>query len=367
MEFRSFYFKNIEFELYFQRVLKELTRLCHHTDYSGLLRDVVEKMLTVKVTTNFKWCLERQTPNNSGKWGGCRFLINQEVAECDYWVVFDGLLKSETTKCPRENTILITGEPPEVKGYDKHFLAQFGTVISCNRSLQHPNLINSQQGLPWMIGAELDADKLTWSNFKSFEELSRPIVNKTKLLSVIASSKVATKGHVIRSGFIEALALELGASIDVFGLGRVPVIDKWQAIVPYRYHLAIENSSVSDYWTEKLADALIGEAVPIYYGCPNIQDYFSSGAIQLIDINQPKVAIDRIKNIIKSDTWRLQRSNILMEKNKLLNEYNVFSLLDRFISCYKNRRPGRSVINMKPEMSCQSNWGRIAALLKRTY
>lgn len=322
-------------------------------------------MLTVKVTTNFKWCLERQTPNNSGIWGGCRFLVNQEVAECDFWVVFDGLLKSETTKCPRENTLLITGEPPDVKGYKRSFLDQFGTVITCNTSLQHSNLMFSQQGLPWMIGAEWNSESFTWNNYMKYEDISQSVGNKTKLLSVIASTKNATPGHVARSDFIELLISELGSSVDVFGHGRNPVVDKWHAIAPYKYHLAIENSVVADYWTEKLSDALLGEALPIYHGCPNIRQYFPSDTIQLIDIGQPQIAIARIKEIIRSDLWRCKRSDIFFEKNKILNTYNIFSVLNKIIST--NNRTYKSIVKLKPEYSDKSKMHTLASLIKQLF
>ena len=55
-----------------------------------------------------------------------------------------------------------------------------------------------------------------------------------------------------------------------------PIEDKFDALIGYKYHLALENSVIPDYWTEKLADSLLAWCKPIYYGCPNINDYFSS-------------------------------------------------------------------------------------------
>ncbi|WP_243371794.1 glycosyltransferase family 10 [Geotalea sp. SG265] len=322
-------------------------------------------MLTVKVSTNSQWCFERQTPNFSGIWSDCHFLINQDVEECDFWVVYEGLTKEERTRCPVHNTLLITGEPPAVRSYDKHFLTQFGTVITCNRALQHPNLIFSQQGLPWMIGAEWDCATSTWGHYKSFEELSRPVINKNKLLSVVASSKLATKGHIARHEFIKMLMAELGSSLDVFGHGRDPVIDKWQAIAPYRYHLAIENSSIEDYWTEKLADSLLGEALPIYHGCSNIEKYFSTDVVQVIDIYEPRKAVDKIIKIIDSDLWIRQKNNIADLKRKILYEYNMFNIISNCIHTQIKANCRVYTCTMRPEEYFQSKINRYNYYLKK--
>tara|TARA_A100001201_G_scaffold3086_1_gene7316 strand:+ start:2281 stop:3060 length:780 start_codon:yes stop_codon:yes gene_type:complete len=42
----------------------------------------------------------------------------------------------------------------------------------------------------------------------------------------------------------------------------------------YNYHIAMENSRHENYFTEKLIDCFLTKTIPIYYGCPNISDYF---------------------------------------------------------------------------------------------
>ena len=87
-------------------------------------------MIRGKLTTNFpEWPLIRQTPGRSGVWGDCRFFINEDVEECDFWVVYDDVLRPETTRCPPGNTLLVTGAPPSVKTYHPRFAAQFARVL----------------------------------------------------------------------------------------------------------------------------------------------------------------------------------------------------------------------------------------------
>jgi hypothetical protein len=40
------------------------------------------------------------------------------------------------------------------------------------------------------------------------------------------------------------------------------------------FHLCIENSQNQNYFTEKIVDSFITKTIPIYRGCPNIEDYF---------------------------------------------------------------------------------------------
>jgi hypothetical protein len=52
--------------------------------------------------------------------------------------------------------------------------------------------------------------------------------------------------------------------------------DKFPLFETYQYSFIIENSSQTNYFTEKLIDCLITKTIPIYYGCPNISEYFDT-------------------------------------------------------------------------------------------
>ncbi|MDD3271018.1 MAG: hypothetical protein PHR04_02810, partial [Syntrophomonadaceae bacterium] len=68
-------------------------------------------MIKVKLSTDFPYePIIRQTPGRRGIWDECQFYINSPVNDCDYWVVYNEVSEPETAYCPRQNTILITGE-----------------------------------------------------------------------------------------------------------------------------------------------------------------------------------------------------------------------------------------------------------------
>lgn len=308
-------------------------------------------MLKIRISNTFpEWPLLRQTPGGKGVWGECEFLANEGVAECDYWVVYEGIMRTESTVCPAQNVILIAGEPPSVKTYDAQFLKQFATVIGCDRNIDHPNVIFSQQSMPWHVGRFVRGNE-TLSFSKDYDELSRITgFEKDKLISVISSDKTFTPGHAQRLEFTRRLGERLGGRIDVFGRGVRDIEDKWDAISRYKYHVVIENSSFPDYWTEKLADAYLGGAYPFYYGCPNLSDYFSTEAFTPIDINDVDAAVDVIEDAIARNTYEESVSEIKSARNSVLNRYNLFPMISHYISSHE--QVGRKqAITVKPESS----------------
>ena len=51
------------------------------------------------------------------------------------------------------------------------------------------------------------------------------------------------------------------------------------------FHIAIENCSIKNYFTEKIVDCFQTRTVPIYYGCKNISEFFNEyGIIQCSDL-----------------------------------------------------------------------------------
>ena len=309
-------------------------------------------MIRVKLSTNFpEWPLIRQTPDRAGLWGECKFFINEEIDECDFWVVYDDVVRPETTRCPPSNTLLITGEPPSVKCYHPSYTAQFACVLTCQREIHHPNVITRQQALPWMIGCRYHRETKEWDKAygKDYDELAQlQAVPKTKRLSVLSSDKAFTPGHARRLAFVKALQAYFGDEIDVFGRGIRDVEDKWDAIAPYKYHIVIENGQFPDYFTEKLTDAIFADAYPLYAGCPNIGDYFPKDALTVVDITDPAAGIQAICAAMETNRYESSREARQVAKKLLLNEYNLFPTLEAIISASSQIIP-REKIRIQPQ------------------
>jgi hypothetical protein len=148
-----------------------------------------------------------------------------------------------------------------------------------------------------------------------------------------------TAGHKERYKFVQLLKQELGGQIDFYGRDSIPVDDKDLALSQYRYHIALENSVCSDYWTEKLADPLLRGCFPIYSGCPNATDYFPQGSFSPIDISKPAQAVSKIASLLASDCDIRSSENLVLAKQRLLYEHNIFALLERIYSLVRIKYP----------------------------
>ena len=64
---------------------------------------------------------------------------------------------------------------------------------------------------------------------------------------------------------------------------------KW--LFSSQFHITIESSSVINYFSEKLIDALITKTVPIYWGCPNIGDFFDIRGMIILEEDTDTVEV----------------------------------------------------------------------------
>lgn len=324
-------------------------------------------MKRIKLSHPFKSrYLVRQTPGSRGIWGNYEFFINKDVQDCDYWVVYEDLNEEDRTCCPPKNTIIITGEPPSIKGYNSRFLSQFGTVITCHTDLNHPHVVLGQQSQPWHIGIVRTPQKESFTKLCYDDFLNYNQNGKNKLMSVICSTKSVTRGHRKRLYFVKQLKKHFRENLDVFGRGLNPIPDKWDAIYPYRYQIALENCSIPNYWTEKLADVFLGLSHPIYYGCSNISSYFPAKSFSSIDIENPDEAISKIENLIENETYEKSVNYILEARSLVLNKYNLFPMLAR--ACDELNFSSNKIENVKikPESAFINPISKMSRLIRRS-
>ena len=323
-------------------------------------------MKIVKLTfCDPSWPILRQTPDRSGRW--CEYRFGELESELDSWVVYGDLPAVQTALCDPNRIVLFMGEPQAVKRYPAEFLAQFAAVVTSHEGLDHPGAIHTQQALPWFVGGRFLPATKTWDpKFrKDYDELCVELPPaKTKLMSIVATKKFVTEGHGLRCRFIERLKSEFGDEVDVFGVGHDVVADKWDAIAPYKYHFAIENSVARDYWTEKLSDAYLGGAYPLYSGCPNIGDYFDQDAMTVLDLRDFDAAIATIKRTISENRFEISADALGKAKSLVLNRYQLFpaatAILDTLPAAY---RPAE--VTLRPIASFERPSGGILRRVSR--
>ncbi len=276
--------------------------------------------------------LARQTPGFSCSWNGLKFVINQPVDRCDWWVVChsSGLPCQEEVLCDPAHTVFISMEPPDW-GCPRSFYNQFSHLISCDRTVRHKNQI-FRNGLTWWVGLKVKFENghqiSPVCSFDYDSLLALEPQEKKNKISVITSAGKHFPGHKKRLRFLERLsAHEISKHIDFFGGYHNPVEDKMEALGGYRYHLALENSVVPDYWTEKLADPLLAWCLPIYYGCPNIGSYFPRDSLVSIDIDNFDQTVQSLWGLLETDLHEKSIGPIKVAREMVLSQYNIFQLM----------------------------------------
>ena len=288
-------------------------------------------MRTVKISFNGPAeAISRQFPGGVPELKGYRFEINNDVDECDAWVVYSkGADFKRAVRVKRSNVGLIVGEPRTIYKYAKGYRNQFGFMLSHDASLSSKNTITSHPMQPWWVGRR-NGFKAGRNDFPlNFDDLVTAQPDKTKFAAVIASNKVLSKGHQQRLDFVKLLNQTFGDKIHIYGRGFRDFEDKWDLLHSYKYHLVLENSRFENYWTEKLADAYLAGCYPIYYGAPNIKDFFEKDMITEIDIAKPANAILEINKIFEGEIWEKRYTELAEAKRRILYDYNISEELVR--------------------------------------
>ncbi len=207
-------------------------------------------------------------------------------------------------------------------------MQQFCNLISIQTRDYGMKYVRSFTPLRWSVGAKLVDGKWLPEQDKDYDELkSMDRVPKTKLLSVISSFKTLTPLHRKRLEFAKHLKAVFGDEIDLYGLGVNTFEDTWDAIAPYKYHIALENSREENYFSEKLMNTYLAESYPIYFGCSNIDDYYPPESMTKIDIEKPEEAIAAIRKVLADDLYEERYPYIKQAKELTLDKYNLFAIL----------------------------------------
>lgn len=121
------------------------------------------------------------------------------------------------------------------------------------------------------------------------------IHEKTKLLSIVASAKRYLPGHQLRHEVINSV----GNKMDVYGRCCNYIENKADALRDYKFNVCIENLQHPNWFTEKIIDCLRTGTVPIYWGCPNIGDFFNIKGF--IIVNSLEEIVNVINNLTEDD------------------------------------------------------------------
>lgn len=160
------------------------------------------------------------------------------------------------------------------------------------------------------------------------------IYPKTKLLSIIASDKNQTEGHKLRHEVIKQLK-EKNIECDVYGTGYKKFDSKLEPLKDYAFTIAIMNQNSDNFFTEVIVDPFLCGTVPIVWGCPNLDKWFTEwtghgGGSGFIQSSSPIVE-NSIKHLIHSAKCASTTSLIDFERRCYLRQQN-FDAAKKLIS-----------------------------------
>ena len=259
------------------------------------------------------------------------FVINDKsTQEYDFWFVIEDLLAdSETAIVDKNNIIYLNAEVAHnILYFDsvrmQNFINQFSKCYT-SFPIYSKKVITDLPFLPWMINAN-HGDSIFQNHIRSREWMKNNILKSDKLnkISVFCSNRISTDDHKLRFKFVSEIKKYFGDSVVWYGNGVNSVDEKWHGIAPYKYHLVLENQRRNNVVTEKLYDSYLGLAYPIYYGAPNVSQYFNAKSLTEIDLTNINEAQKKIANILESSTWEDSIELLYKERLKVLDKYNLF-------------------------------------------
>ena len=268
-------------------------------------------------TKEFLEWFKKYTPGNSGKWGD--LYLTPDKYSADVVVCFG----NKVSKIRDSNTVIqIRREPDYIQKFMRSPLADI--VIDYE---------NNYHVASWFI--KKDFDYLNNLSYHDFE--------KQNNCSAIFSSK-----HENRNKIMKKLSSHSNCDVHFYGRGIAGIlfdrnqyygelndngVCKYKGLVNYQKSIAIENSSQKNYFTEKLIDCFVCNTLPIYWGCPNIFDYFPEKSIRVIKNSD---SIDDIMQKIKQPVTDEEINSLKIAKELVMNEYNIWPAIQKAIDTYVN-------------------------------
>lgn len=160
-------------------------------------------------------------------------------------------------------------------------------------------------------------------------------------VTTLIGGKSYSRGHLLRHSLFEIKDKIISIPLHIFNSKNVPYPkaekmryikeDIWKNELFYsQFHIAIENNSSKNYFTEKIIDCFQTKTIPIYFGCNNIGDFFDSrGIFNVSSVDE----IVEVCNSLTSNTYEIMKKYVDINYSKSL-EYVDFK--DRLVKEIKH-------------------------------
>jgi hypothetical protein len=237
------------------------------------------------------------TPNNSGAWKN--IIGTQDIQLSEYIICLDrpSISHAHAIHFRREPNIIKPWHAPAsfLSNFDYSSVEKYHV---CTRAPNSYNLLETES-----------------------------YIKKTKHISAVSSDK-----HLHRTSFIKSIIANFSDRIDYFGnifTGKcVTSEQRRKAFSQYSMSVCIENCAQENYFTEKITDSILSWCMPLYWGCPNIDQFLPEGSYRLINLDQP----DQIMEIANKPISNQEIKAMQEARNLILNKYNIWATIHNILS-----------------------------------
>lgn len=291
-------------------------------------------MIKIFLMRQTQWGLptyKTYSEDNDGNW--------KELHSVDYINLADYLIVYNTPNMilnfPPEKTFCFTGEPDEF-----YFTSHMWDFMPKGVHI-YPRPINH------------------WHSFIPYQEFKQmEFPKKIKDLSWVTTSQgdentpkgiQITEGQRLRMQFLKRFLQKYPNEMYLYGrnLNNYFVMqnfshcggeltDAWDGVKRYRYSIAFETSWQEGYFC-KLYDPILAGCMPIYWGCPNLDQYLPKNSFIRVDLRKDLDSVcDEVVEIVKSDFREQHLDELKAAKELLLDKYNMWEIFYQEIKKYEN-------------------------------
>lgn len=233
--------------------------------------------------------------------------VDNDRRQYDKLILFNGMEPFEINNI-RDNIIKHQSYFDKIYSYDDV------VIDNCNTAESYAF------GSCWVL-TDKDGNRIQKdSDFEDFYTTD----NKTFKVSFVKSGKNQLPGHQLRHNIPNLL---LNRNFDVM-FPQYRIDWKGDLFIDSMYHIAVENTQHRNYFTEKIIDCFTSKTIPIYWGCPNIGEYFNTDGMILFENLEE---LDKSLSNLSLDFFN-ERLSIIEENYEKAKEYAFFfSKLDYLI------------------------------------
>lgn len=247
------------------------------------------------------------------------------------------VLSQEVFRYPRHQRICLLTESPIDYCYQHipEIVKRFPIIFTHQESL----LKRGKPFLPLMFGTNWLGIQDDEATLQILEEHPK----KTSLVSFLGSIQHPNQGAYSFRREVASYVVT-HKKVDCFGKGIKEILGKREALAPYFFSIAMENTANNYYFSEKLIDCILLETVPIYFGCPGINTLLDPrGMFTFSSQEELKTVLEKLTPEIYSQMYPY----LLANKHRIIEEqlHNHQGLLTRLAELLP-----QEMLDQKPRM-----------------